>query len=436
MSMNTRLYAMPSHLGACALALSGAFPPYTTTLAYTGEIDIADGIGDVKVVSVLGTLPPGAVVEVVASKLRISWPAYAVLASHTIDVPNKDFESGDTGWVKGPGIAIDTLGDKLAGSYSATFKAGVGGISPIVSDTLIPVTAGKSITAQFQFQQGASSAGNMLGVTILEWFDGTKQKVRANAGNVIDSGSGGAWHPSSVTAAAPVDGYVRPGFNFNRRRQNKKAYIDSFSWNGAVTVLDDVEGTNGTGIYPIVIVVRDEKGCESVFEGIIQSSGQPAQLSDWRYKQIGRTDATDYSSPSYDDSAWTIGDAPFGSFEDHSADHFDPVHDYDPAFSPKFATNWTTNTRLWMRRTLTLSGSVPAGGFRLVGYIEDHAAVYVNGVLVASTVEDPPGGAGFTVDIAADKFVVGDNSIAVRCDDEAPTAGNSLVYADFYLIGI
>lgn len=435
MSLNGRLYAMPSHLSACALALTGAFPPYTTTVAYTGEIDIADNIGTVRVVSVLGTLPPGAKVEVVGAKLRVSWPAYEVLASHVVDIPNKGFEDGDTGWVKGPGIVIDTNGDKLAGAYSATFNTGVGGVSPIRSDTLIPVTFGKQINAQFQFQQGASSAGNMTGVTVLDWYDADRRKIGSSRGNVVDSGSGGAWHPSIARANAPADGFVCPGFDFNRRRQNRKAYLDSFTWNGAYLVADDVVGTNGTDSYAVVILVRDDKGCETVFEGIIQSSGQPAQLSDWKYKQIGSADATDYSSPAYDDSAWTIGDAPFGSFEDGSHDGLDQAHDYNPAFAVKFATNWTTNTRLWMRRTLTLS-AVPAGGFRLIGYIEDHAAVYVNGVLVASTVENPPGGAGFTVDIAADKFVVGDNAIAVRCDDEAPTAGVSVVYADFFLVGI
>lgn len=280
MAHNCRLYARPSNLPACSLALDGAFDPYDPLMEYSGTINIVDAVGDVQIVSVTGDLPPGAEVTVVGSTVQVTWPAYEILSSHTVDIANRDFEDGDTGWSKGPGITIDTSGYKYAGTWSATFNAGPGGKSNILSDDLIPVFAGKFISALFQFQQGASSAGNMLGTTMLEWYDEDQQKIGTIFGNTIRSGSNAAWHPSIVKGYAPADGYVRPGFQFDRRRQNRPAWLDSFSWNGAITVLDDVVGTNSAAPISLTIAVKDAKGCTATFDGAISSTaiacGDPA----------------------------------------------------------------------------------------------------------------------------------------------------------------
>jgi hypothetical protein len=105
---------------------------------------------------------------------------------------------------------------------------------------------------------------------------------------------------------------------------------------------------------------------------------------------------------------------------------------YDPRFASIFATNWTNNTRLWLRRKLTLS-SVPAGGVVVVAYIEDNCRFFLNGVLQFSSPVNHNGGVGQTFLIPAGSLLVGDNFIAIECNDEAPAASASVVYADFIL---
>ena len=166
-----------------------------------------------------------------------------------------------------------------------------------------------------------------------------------------------------------------------------------------------------------------------------------AQLSDWKYKQITSSDGTDYSAVDYDDSAWSTGTAPFGSWEagygpsdiaQGAPDGLTLAPAYDSHFVQNFATTWTNNTRLWLRRTLSLP-SVPVNGLTIVSYIEDNYHFYLNGELIITSPVGPGGGNGMTFDIAPDQLVAGNNVIAVRCDDEDPVAGASVVYADFYL---
>ncbi len=167
----------------------------------------------------------------------------------------------------------------------------------------------------------------------------------------------------------------------------------------------------------------------------------PPQLSDWRYKEVAANDPTDYSAPGFDDSTWALGTAPFGSWEpgydaDDIADGapsgliFPPQ--YDPRFNSQFATKWTNNTRFWLRRTLTLS-AVPTGGVRVIAYIEDHCRFFINGVLQFSSPPNHNGGIGQTYTIPAGQLIVGANSIAIECNDEAPAASASVVYADFIM---
>lgn len=211
----------------------------------------------------------------------------------------------------------------------------------------------------------------------------------------------------------------------------------------------DIEGqlsgpTAVAGVFDFVIRVTDEAGRfvdrPDQIEVFVQEI-LPPQLSDWRYKQIGRTDATNYSAPGYDDSAWLVGAAPFGSWEPgYDADdiafgaptglNVAPL--YDPRFATNFATNWTNNTRLWLRRKLTLA-AVPSGGVTVVAYIEDNCRFFLNGVLQFSSPVNHSGGVGQKFLIPAGRLLVGENSIAIECNDEAPAPSASVVYADFIL---
>lgn len=167
----------------------------------------------------------------------------------------------------------------------------------------------------------------------------------------------------------------------------------------------------------------------------------PPQLSDWRYLQLDRADATDCSGVSFDDSGWSIGAAPFGGWEagwgptqaaEGAPTALNVAAEYDSRFAATFGSAWGANTRLWLRRKLGLA-SVPTGGITVVAYIEDHCSFYINGELIFSSPDDHSGGTGQTFAIPESGLVVGDNVIAIRCDDEAPGPGISVVYADFII---
>ena len=198
------------------------------------------------------------------------------------------------------------------------------------------------------------------------------------------------------------------------------------------------------GSYSWTVQVTDSAGNVGTYaDSCIVGSSEvlPPQLSDWRYKQISRTDATDYSAPDFDDSEWATGAAPFGSWEagynsgdvsDGAPTGLNAAPEYDPRFAATFATTWANNTRLWLRRTLTLA-SIPTGDLLVTCYIEDNCHFYINGDLVITTPADHARGVGQTFTIDTASLIVGDNIIAIRCDDEAPNSAASVTYADFII---
>jgi hypothetical protein len=106
---------------------------------------------------------------------------------------------------------------------------------------------------------------------------------------------------------------------------------------------------------------------------------------------------------------------------------------FDSRFATAFGTNWDTSSRLWLRRTLTLS-AVPADGIDITYYMDDHFTIYVNGTQVfSSTADNPTGGAGSTFTVTDSNLVVGDNVIAIICHDEEPPASESVTYFDMFL---
>lgn len=272
--MHIRLYAKPTPL-ACSLAIAGPIEPFRVGALYEGRLNVSGQAGDVQIVDWSGNLPAGSEVsfDAVNSQIVVTWPQLQEVVEHvvTVDATNKDFEQGDGGWSLGNGVTITNTGDAFDGTWSAQF-ANAGGLSEIASKTLVPVTAGQSVTATAQFQQGASSSGNLSGRIVLNWFDAGKQAIDSDAGNTVNSGSNAAWHPSSVTASAPVDGYVQLGFSFNRERQNRPCWVDAFSWNAAaqVNVGSHTVGYDREDPLDFAVTVRDGKGCVATWSGQIK----------------------------------------------------------------------------------------------------------------------------------------------------------------------
>ncbi len=133
------------------------------------------------------------------------------------------------------------------------------------------------------------------------------------------------------------------------------------------------------------------------------------ESSGWKWLQIGRTDATDYSAPAFDDSAWATASAAFG----------------DPPTSPGWAsrgwpngtTQWDIETRMWARRTITAVGgadiNVTLRADRTVTMWLDGVEVY-NGI---------PNGVEQTFTIDGADVPSGSSVLAVRITDESSSLG-------------
>lgn len=137
----------------------------------------------------------------------------------------------------------------------------------------------------------------------------------------------------------------------------------------------------------------------------------PWNATGWRYKQVARTDATDYSAASYNDSAWSVGQAPMGS--DNIGGHaFDSWGGYN--------TNWDLDTRMWIRRDV---GAVsPTDKVTLFYRIDNIISFWWNGVLVVNEDNNADGSnAAFPVTIPRGALDATSNILAIRATDDADT---------------
>lgn len=172
-----------------------------------------------------GTLyQPGALVRPASAPPVVSTPP-----------GNPGFESGDTGWTKGTGFSISIgVGDHVfAGQWSAEYDpVPSAATARIINDTIVAVVPGLSITAKCQVQQGASPAGGAGGRVEIDWLDENDTLISTSTGNMVDSGSGGAWHQSTVTAVAPAGAAgARIAATAFRAVGGDPMWLDAFSWN-------------------------------------------------------------------------------------------------------------------------------------------------------------------------------------------------------------
>lgn len=144
----------------------------------------------------------------------------------------------------------------------------------------------------------------------------------------------------------------------------------------------------------------------------------------WRYKQIALGDNTDYSSPSYDDSAWSIGTMPFASA---------PGQPYAAAngFPATMGTYWALDTAIWLRNKFTVTTNSQIG---LEIFIDNFADVWVNGVKLVDSVNTTQSKASFV--IPASVLIVGENTIVMRGRDDGPQGSGDYAYAAFKLAQI
>lgn len=148
-------------------------------------------------------------------------------ASQTV-IPNADFESGDTGWTKGTGWAINT-NSPWAGTTSAEFTGT--GTATLVNSTKATVAPGKSITASVFIRQGTGPANDPSAAIILEWYDSGDSLISTSTGNAITDETDTVWKESSLSATAPSNAAkVSVGVTATGSSGNA-LYVDNFRWN-------------------------------------------------------------------------------------------------------------------------------------------------------------------------------------------------------------
>lgn len=147
-------------------------------------------------------------------------------------IPNWSFESGNVEWILEAGLSITSSGDHFGpGTWSLQGDVGFLGNKFAEMQDFEPCVPGETITAKIQVQQGASSAGFTSGSVYLRFYDSGNVLITESEGNIVNDGSGGAWHQSSVTASAPaLTAFVRIAIRMNRFGQNNPFWVDSVEW--------------------------------------------------------------------------------------------------------------------------------------------------------------------------------------------------------------
>ncbi|MDR0232150.1 MAG: CotH kinase family protein [Dysgonamonadaceae bacterium] len=95
-------------------------------------------------------------------------------------------------------------------------------------------------------------------------------------------------------------------------------------------------------------------------------------ISSWRYWDKEGLPATNWNSPSYDDSAWKTGDAPLGYANPGAYPEINTTIGYGGNPNNKYPT-------AYFRKTITLNNLNDLSDFRINCYVDDGAAMYVNG---------------------------------------------------------
>ena len=147
-------------------------------------------------------------------------------ASPTV-IDNADFESGDVGWTKSTGWAIN---QNLAfyGSWSAEYSGP--GAGELINSTAVSIVPGKAITASCFVHQGASDDDQANAAVCLRWYDADDQVLSTSAGNTVSTGAPGTWLKSTVSATAPANA-AKVAIGVIAYNDWAALNVDGFAWN-------------------------------------------------------------------------------------------------------------------------------------------------------------------------------------------------------------
>jgi len=154
-------------------------------------------------------------------------------------VINGGFEGGPTGWTFSDDAAYSTTGGY--GSARCVVLPGNKPDGVALNNAQLVVPVGAQLTATCLIQQGASVAGATAGWAEVRWYDALNTLLQTDKGNAVDSGSKGAWHPSTVTSTAPASAaYARAAIHLTSvADHNHEIFGDNLSVSGATAGLPE-----------------------------------------------------------------------------------------------------------------------------------------------------------------------------------------------------
>lgn len=149
-----------------------------------------------------------------------------------MQIVNPGFETGTAeGWTLGPGMLV-TSSSKFSGAFSVQCTNNAGeGIERLLSQPY-ECFPNVVITASCQYKQGSASSGKNKGAVLIQYLNDANVVLSEHIGNVIVSGSNGAWNQSNVTtppAPATTTKVIIGGWT--ERSSSKNSHFDAFSWN-------------------------------------------------------------------------------------------------------------------------------------------------------------------------------------------------------------
>lgn len=167
-------------------------------------------------------------------------------------VVNGDGSAGATGW-DFSGSAFYSTHVSKGGWRTFVELPGNQPTGLALNQTRLVVPVGKKITATAQIDQGASVAGATRGWVEVQWFNSSNVLIRVDKGNQVDSGAGGAVHPSTCESTCPEGAaYCRAGISLWSVADHNHAI-----WGGALQVQGTFAGLPASLAYR---AVQEESG--------------------------------------------------------------------------------------------------------------------------------------------------------------------------------
>lgn len=177
-------------------------------------------------------------------------------APNNPQVANGYFEDGAVGWTFSGDASLSTTH-----GYGSPKCVQLPGNKPdgvALNNTMLVAPPGGVLTATSMIDQGASVAGATAGWTEIRWYDSLNTLLQTDKGNVVDSGSGGAWHASTVTSTAPASAaYAKAAIHLTSvADHNHEIFGDNLVITGAIAGLPEglvykavqtESGTSGSG---------------------------------------------------------------------------------------------------------------------------------------------------------------------------------------------